>query len=69
MLPGVKRSLSDYPKLRHDKMWLSYNRTLKSLAAAHALSDVLYPDYEPPDSETAAFAVKNTFMYSVLPTL
>ena len=37
MLPGVKQSLNDYPKLRGDKMWLSYNQTLKSLATAHAL--------------------------------
>ena len=46
-------------------MWLSYNRKLKSLTAAHPLSNVLDPEYSSSEEESTAFAVKNTFMYSV----
>ena len=66
MLQGVKRSIGEYPKLREDKMWLSWNRALKALAATHAVSEVLNPTYVP-QTEAAKkdFKSKNTFMYSV----
>ena len=65
LLSGVKRDLSHYPRLREDKMWISFNRILNSMAATHAVSEVLDPHYVPKTSEVEAFKVKNTFMYSV----
>ena len=64
MLAGVKRTITDYPRLREDKMWMSFNRSLQALAATHALSEILDPTYEPV-VEDYDFKVKNTFMYSV----
>ena len=65
MLQGVKRNITDYPRLREDKMWMSYNRNLRALAATHALSEVLNPEYVPTLEKEADFQAKNTFMYSV----
>jgi len=65
MLQGVKRNITDYPVLKEDKYWMSFNRNLQSLAATHALKEVLDPDYVPSKDEVANFKVKNTFMYSV----
>ena len=65
MLPGVKRCITDYPRLREDKMWMSFNRVLCAMAATHALSEVLDPTYVPPLGTEPTFNAKNTFMYSV----
>ena len=47
LLFGVKRSISDYPKLREDKGWLPFKCGLVATAATHALSEVLDPQYIP----------------------
>ena len=67
VLPGISRNLADYPKLREDKLWLSFDRGLRSLAAIHALDDVLNPTYSLPTTEPALgqFHLKKTFMYTV----
>ena len=65
ILSGVRRSLTDYPKLREDKMWLSYNRTLLALAASHDLSEIFKPTYVPPPHESQEFQRKNIFVYSM----
>ena len=66
VLYGVKRNMSDYPKLRDDKLWLSFNRNFKVIAATHAVDEVLDSTYVPPSDEEADFNAKNTFIYSVL---
>jgi len=66
LLAGVKRNITDYPILREDKFWLSFHRSLRSMAATHAVSEVLEVTYSPTSpEEKALFKVKNTFMYSV----
>ena len=65
ILSGVRRSLSDYPKLREDKMWLSFNRTILALAASHDLSEVFDVDYVPQPNDEMEFKRKNIFVYSM----
>jgi hypothetical protein len=65
ILSGVKRNINEYPKLRDDKMWMSFNRTLLSLAATHDLSEVFDPSYVPTNETMDEFKKKNTFVYSV----
>ena len=48
VLYGVKRNMSDYPKLRDDKLWLSFNRNFKVIAATHAVDEILIPPMFPP---------------------
>ena len=65
VLYGVKRTISDYPKLRDDALWLTFNRNFKAIAATHAVDEVLEHDYVPDPSEENEFKSKNTFLYSV----
>ena len=65
MLEGVKRSVQDYPKLRDDKMWMSWHRSFVAVAATHALTDVIDPNYTPTKEEERDFEAKNTFLFSV----
>ena len=65
---GVKITLNDYPKLREDKQWRTYQRTLKACAAAHDTTDVLTPSFVPDPNNRAAvnaFEQKKRFMYNV----
>ena len=65
---GVKITLSDYPKLKEDKQWRSYQRLLKACAAAHDTSDVLEPTHIPDSANPSAvnaFEQKKRFMYNV----
>ena len=62
---GIKRSLSDYPKLGDDRFWLSYKRKLTATAAIHDVSEVLNPEYIPPPELEDIFQAKNKFVYSV----
>ena len=66
VLYGVKRNMSDYPKLRDDKLWLSFNRNFKVIAATQAVDEILDPTYVPSSKEEGDFKAKNTFTYSVL---
>ena len=65
---GVKITLADYPKLKDDKQWRSYQRLLKACAAAHDTTDVLNPSFDPDPTNPAAvraFEQKKRFMYNV----
>ena len=66
VLYGVKRNMSDYPKLRDDKLWLSFNRNFEAIAATHAVDEVLDPTFVPSVEQKDDFKAKNTFLYSVL---
>ena len=65
MLYGVKRNMADYPRLRDDKLWLSFHRNFKAIAATHAVDEVLDPAYIPDPDDNDSFKAKNTFLYSV----
>ena len=41
ILPGVHRNVNEYPKLKEDKLWMAYHRTLKALAAVQGIAEVL----------------------------
>ena len=62
---GVKRSISDYPKLQEDKFWLSFHRKLRATAAMHGVSEVLDPQYTAPPGTEELFKSKSQFIYSV----
>ena len=61
---GVRRNITDYPKLREDKMWLSYNRTVLALAASQNLSEVFDITYVPSVEEETEFK-KTIFLFTV----
>ena len=65
MLYGVKRNMADYPKFRDNKMWLSFHRNFKAIAATHAVDEVLDPHYIPDPDESDSFKAKNSFLYAV----
>ena len=65
---SVKKNMSDYPKLKDDKYFATWNRTLKAIACTHGTDDVLNPDYVPPYEEEDYFKELNKYMYSVLVT-
>lgn len=63
---GIKRSASDYPKLKEDKFFMSWDRTVQALATAQDVAEVLDNTYMPANvQEQALFKAKNSFMYSV----
>ena len=64
-LPGVKKDISAYPKFRDDKMWLSWNRALKAIAATQGMAEVLDIGYIPPDDDKEVFYNKSVFMFGV----
>ena len=65
ILAGVRRNLTDYPKLREDKMWLSFNRTVLALAASQNLSEVFDINYVPSEEEAHEFKKKNVYLFTV----
>ena len=66
VLHGVKRDILAFPKFQEDKMWLSWNRGLKAIAATQGVAEVLDPEYVPKDDvEKAKFKNKNTYMFGV----
>ena len=65
MLTGVKRGIEAYPRLRDDKFWLSFHRSLVAVAATHALSEVLNTKYIPTANNKENFKLKCQYMYSV----
>ena len=64
-LPGVKKDISAYPKFRDDKMWLSWNRALKAIAATQGMAEVSDIGYIPPDDDKEVFYNKSKFMFGV----
>ena len=65
-MSGIKKNISDYPKLKEDKFFRGWYRQFSAIAATHDVSEVLDPDYTPSLSEKSVFEAKNTFVYSVL---
>jgi Reverse transcriptase (RNA-dependent DNA polymerase) len=61
----IKIQLSDYPKLKEDKGWRTYNRHLLATAANHDTLDVLDPSYIPPSNLVVIFEQKQRFMFNV----
>jgi hypothetical protein len=64
-LRSIKRSTSEYNKLKDDSRWKQWNRHLKDTANSHGLGHVLTPSYVP--SNDAALELsnhQNSFMYS-----
>ena len=63
---SIKRSVSDYSKLKEDKYFSSWQRNLLATASTHDLLDVFTPDFIPSSSvEEELFMAKNQFAYSV----
>ena len=63
---NIKITMTDYPKLKEDKHWRTYNRLLKATAAAHDTLQVLDHTYVPTETdEQETFAQKQYFMYNV----
>ena len=64
---GIKRSISDYPKLSDDKFWRSFKQKFLSIAASHDIADVFTPTYVP-DTDIAKelFKARQIFAWSVL---
>ena len=61
----VKINISDYPKLKDDIQWRTFNRQLHSTAASHDTLDVLDPSYVPSLEDQDYFTKKQRFMYNV----
>ena len=64
---GIKRSITDYPKLADDKFWRSFKQKFLSLAASHDIGDVFDPSYAPSSAvDIELFKARQTFAWSVL---
>ena len=63
---SIKRSSADYPKLKEDKLFASWDSTIQAIATAQDVAEVLNPSYNPTsEQEKQLFKAKNAFMYSV----
>ena len=61
----IKITIADYPKLKEDKQWRTYNRLLKATAASHDTLEVLDVSYTPTIAFQDVFQQKLYFMYNV----
>jgi hypothetical protein len=61
----IKITIADYPKLKEDKQWRTYNRLLKASAASHDTLEVLDISYVPTIVLQDVFTQKLYFMYNV----
>jgi hypothetical protein len=62
---NIKITISDYPKLKEDKHWRTYNRLLQATAANHDTLQVLDDTYIPAIEDEVTFQQKQYFMYNV----
>jgi hypothetical protein len=62
---SIKINISDYPKLKDETQWRSFNRQLRSTAASHDTLDILDPTYVPSPDVAQSFRDKQRFMYNV----
>jgi hypothetical protein len=63
---SIKRDSSAFPVLKDERNWDSYQRSLKAVAKAQDLYDVLDPTYVPGTTdEISVFQLKMNFMYAV----
>jgi hypothetical protein len=67
--PSFQRNLninvSDYPKLKDESQWRTFNRTLRTTAASHDTLDFLTPNFVPLVGLEEDFERKQRFMYNV----
>ena len=63
---NIKITITDYPKLKEDKHWRTYNRLSKatSTAANHDTLQVLDDTYVPTIEDATMFEQKQYFMYN-----
>ena len=62
---SIKINISDYPKLKDETQWRTFNRQLRATAASHDTIDVLNPSYVPTLDAQTTFRDKQRFMYNV----
>jgi hypothetical protein len=62
---NIKITVADYPKLKEDKHWRTYNHLLQATAANHDTPQVLDIKYVPTDEDKTTFEQKQYFMYNV----
>jgi hypothetical protein len=63
---GIKRDPSQFPILKDDKQWDSWNRSHNAQARAQGVEDVMNSTYKPATTEDKAlFEVKQTYMFAV----
>ena len=62
---NVKINVADYPKLKDESQWRTFNRTLRTTAASHDTLDVLTPNFVPLVGLEEDFERKQRFMYNV----
>jgi hypothetical protein len=63
---GIKLSVSEYPKLKEDKFWRTWSRSMKTIANMHGTNNILDPLYIPKPEDAALFLVHQNFMYTML---
>jgi hypothetical protein len=61
---NIKITIADYPKLKEDKHWQTYNHLLKATAANHDTLQVLDDKYIPTEDNKAMFEQKQYFMHN-----
>ena len=65
-LRGIKRDPTHFTAFKHDRQWDEWQRTTKATADAQHVSEVLDPDYKPPNLQMQdLFNAKQTFMFKV----
>ena len=62
---NVKINVADYPKLKDESQWRTFNRTLRTTAASHDTLDILTPNFVPLVGLEEDFERKQRFMYNV----
>ena len=62
---SIKINISDYPKLKDETQWRTFNRLLRATAASHDTLDVLDTTYLPSQEDKLSFKDKQRFMYHV----
>jgi hypothetical protein len=62
---SIKINISDYPKLKDDNQWRTFNCQLLTTASSHDTMDVLEPTYVPSLEDQDSFRKKQRFMYNV----
>lgn len=62
---SIKINVSDYPKLKDETQWRTFNRQLRATAASHDTLDILDPSYVPTPDVLSSFKDKQRFMYNV----
>jgi hypothetical protein len=62
---SIKINISDYPKLKEESQWRTFNRQLRATAASHDTLEILDPNFVPAAGQEVVFEQKQKFMYNV----